>query len=196
MTIKELAEIAGVSKDTIIRKVKELFPGKIQPKKRTILNQKDAIHLMAEIRKKGFVEPMQNASDLTQNASDVQGDRIDKLIEGITLLAHSIAGTQQKQQNQEVRLQNIETKFQERKALLPAPKKSDRDNINQIVREYAHKNQMNYKEVWMMLYTEFNYRMKKNFKTCAKNRNMTIMDYIETEGLLSELLSVAMEYLV
>jgi len=30
MTIKEIAEVAGVSKDTVLRKVKELYPERVK----------------------------------------------------------------------------------------------------------------------------------------------------------------------
>lgn len=63
-----MADIAGVSKDTVLRKVKELYPDRVKNGKATTLIQTEAIHVMKELRKKNFVEPLQNAEVATQNA--------------------------------------------------------------------------------------------------------------------------------
>ena len=68
MTIKQIADVAGVSIDTVTRKVKEMYPEKVQKGKATTLVQKEAINVMSELRKKKFIEPTQNAEVLTQNA--------------------------------------------------------------------------------------------------------------------------------
>jgi len=68
VTIKQISEVAGVSIDTVTRKVKEMYPEKVQKGKATTLVQKEAINVMSELRKKKFIEPTQNAEVLTQNA--------------------------------------------------------------------------------------------------------------------------------
>lgn len=70
MTTKEIAEAAGVSADTVQRKIKELFPDRVQERRRTELNQSQAIRVMAELRKKDFMSLPQNAVDAPQNAED------------------------------------------------------------------------------------------------------------------------------
>lgn len=89
----------------------------------------------------------------------------------------------------------IEKKFESKQSLLPAPQKNDRDNVNQIVREYSVKKGIEYSKVWGMLYSEFYYRVHRNVRVCAKNQEMGIIDYIETEGLMPELLAIALDYL-
>ena len=91
-------------------------------------------------------------------------------------------------------LPKINSKFEQRKALLPAPQKSDRANVNQIVREYSVKNELDYSKAWGALYTEFNYRTNRDVRVCAKNRDMGILEYIESEGLTADLLAVAIEF--
>ena len=67
MTIKEIAEIAGVSAETVRRIGKELHPSKFASGKQTVFNEHQSIELMALIRKKGFIQPTQNVELPTQN---------------------------------------------------------------------------------------------------------------------------------
>lgn len=91
------------------------------------------------------------------------------------------------------RMNVIENKYEERKALLPAPEKSDRENLNQFIRSYAHKNNLNHSVVWLKLYQEAYYRLNVNLKVNAYNRNMAIIDYADQEGYIPELLSIAID---
>jgi hypothetical protein len=89
------------------------------------------------------------------------------------------------------RISNIESKIEERQALLPAPEIKIRDSINKIVREYAHETGTPYDMVWRQLYTEYNYRFNSNVSLLAKNRDMKTIDYMDKEGLLNNLYTVA-----
>lgn len=71
MTVREIADIAGVSPETVRAKTKELFPGKIKNGKRTVFLQKEAVVIMAELRKKGFVQPTENLELPTENVEVV-----------------------------------------------------------------------------------------------------------------------------
>lgn len=93
------------------------------------------------------------------------------------------------------RMQNIENAIEKRKALLPAPEIKPRDAINKIVREYATRTEIPYNSAWNKLYTEFNYTYNVSVRVSASNRNMAIIDYIETEGMIEQLLSVAVRTL-
>lgn len=64
-----MAEVAGVSKDTVLRKVKELYPERVKNGKATRLIQAEAVCVMKELRKKNFVEPLQKAEVATQNTN-------------------------------------------------------------------------------------------------------------------------------
>jgi len=89
------------------------------------------------------------------------------------------------------RLTNLESKIEEKQILLPAPEIKTRDGISKIVKEYAYKTDTPYSVIWSRLYTEFNYRHNCNVNTSAKNRNMTVIDYIDTEGMIDQLYAVA-----
>ena len=92
MTVKEIAGAAGVSIDTVSRKVKDLFPEIVEGRKRTVLNQSQALKVMGEIRKLNYVQP-QIASDLPQIASDQRIDRLENMVEKLCLAVATIPQT-------------------------------------------------------------------------------------------------------
>lgn len=94
------------------------------------------------------------------------------------------------------RLAKIETRIEQRQALLPAPSMKPRDHINKIVREYANNNHVHFPDAYARLYREFGYRTNSNPSVAAKNRGMTIIDYIESEGQIETLESVAVEIFI
>lgn len=96
-------------------------------------------------------------------------------------------------ESQENRISNIENKIEERKAILPAPSISPRQNITKIVREYAVKEEKDFRDVYRELYRDFSYRYHMDIEKRAKNRDMAKMDYIETEGLIENLEAVAID---
>ena len=93
------------------------------------------------------------------------------------------------------RVAKIETRVEERQALLPAPQMSRRDHINKLAREYSARTGGNFAEAYSMLYREFGYRTHSAPSIAAKNRGMAIIDYIEAEGQIDTLEAVAMDIL-
>jgi len=89
------------------------------------------------------------------------------------------------------RMTNIEQKIEERKALLPAPEIAPRDRINMIIRDYAERNRMPFAAAYSELYKIFNYTYGCNVNASAKHRGVAIIEYIESEGLIENLESVA-----
>jgi len=59
MTIKELADVAGVSTETITRCANELFPDHLKNGVRTVFTKDQAYDVMAIVRKKNLVSPLQ-----------------------------------------------------------------------------------------------------------------------------------------
>lgn len=96
-------------------------------------------------------------------------------------------------QSLDARLSKIETRIEERQALLPAPQMKPRDHISMLVRSYASKQGVSYPSAWGELYSEFAYRTNSNPRLSAKNRNMAIIDYIEAEGMIETLEAIAVE---
>jgi len=94
------------------------------------------------------------------------------------------------------RVEKIEAKIEQRQALLPPPQIKPRDNVNKIVREYAHAHSIEHSAAFGDLYREFGYRTNTDPRRAAKNRGMAIIDYIETEGMIETLEAVAIEWAV
>ena len=92
------------------------------------------------------------------------------------------------------RVEKIEAKIEQRQALLPPPQIKPRDNVNKIVREYAHAHSIEHSAAFGDLYREFGYRTNTDPRRAAKNRGMAIIDYIETEGMIETLEAVAIEW--
>lgn len=90
MTTREMANVAGVSVDTIINKTKELFPGKVKQGKQTIFTKPEAIAVMEQIRKRGFVTVNPDSGHC--RASPVLTSYDVALIENIC--SHAIASVQ------------------------------------------------------------------------------------------------------
>lgn len=95
--------------------------------------------------------------------------------------------------DQNTRLAKIEKRIEERQALLPAPQIHPREHISMIVRNYAAKKHVEFRDAWSSLYVSFGYRTNSNPGQCAKNRGMKIIDYIEAEGQIETLESVALD---
>jgi hypothetical protein len=80
---------------------------------------------------------------------------------------------------------------QQQIAALPAPVElSQRDQLRRVVSGYGHRIG-DYAGAWGELYTQFYYRYHRNIRECAKHRGMDTLDYVENEGIMNELLSLA-----
>lgn len=58
MNTKELASVAGVSRNTLIRTAKKLYPGLVKRGTSTRFNEEQAKAIMKEVRKKNMVSPL------------------------------------------------------------------------------------------------------------------------------------------
>lgn len=189
MTVREIAEIAGVSTETVRIKTRELFPEKIKNGKRTVFLQKEAVKIMADLRKKGFVQATENLEVPTKNLEvkslDVNNrlDRLEQLVEKLLLVTGNLLQVQQSNQTQEKRV------------LLPAPQLDARAHIKKMIDEYVSRNGIEHSDAYRYLYREFFYRTHCNASLCAKNRGMKTIDYIDDEGMIETLEAIAMEVL-
>ncbi|MFA5297258.1 MAG: hypothetical protein WC389_03520 [Lutibacter sp.] len=67
MTIKEIASLTGLSKQTIINKVKELYPTKIEHGKTTRLNQSESIDVVNKLKVEVSKNLTVESNSLTDN---------------------------------------------------------------------------------------------------------------------------------
>lgn len=178
MTTREIAEAAGVSSETVRAKGKELFPAKFSAGRKTEFNQKEAIAIMAELRKRGFIQP-------TENLEVPTNDRITRLetlvaaqiglVDRLIMLSAQNNGVAQNAQKQ-----------------IEAPPLATRDELRRIVNK-AGQASGDFRGAWQMLYQEIYYRLHRNVRECAKNRNMDTLDYIDEEGILQDAVAIARE---
>ncbi|MBP0006247.1 MAG: hypothetical protein J7642_21435 [Cyanobacteria bacterium SBC] len=77
----------------------------------------------------------------------------------------------------------------------PAPQVTTRAKINRLVRDFAQREGLDYRQVWRRLYTEAYYRLHVNFRQRAKKRGGTALDAVEAAGMLDELYAIASEVL-
>ncbi|MEI8095914.1 MAG: hypothetical protein WCG80_17020 [Spirochaetales bacterium] len=193
MTIKEMAEVAGVSANTVNRKARELFWDKFQQGKRATFTRSESVQIMAALRKKGFVELPQNEEVLRQNEEVASGSSLTT--RDLDLISAIVSRTVSMTiQQLDVRLAKIEGRVEERAALLPAPKIEDKDAIRQLVAKEAEFSHREHSSVWNELYTACYYRRMGNFKVQAKNAGArSVIEYIDSIGVAGDVLAVAVD---
>lgn len=172
MKTREIADAAGVSVDTVNRKIKDVYPELVERGKATNLRQDRAIRIMSELRKTGFVQPTQVAEVPTQVAdvAAIVRETIQALLPAIVAAIRGGPTV----------------------ATLPAPKALEpRADLRRLVAQGAKDG--DYRAAWGRLYSQFFYRYGRNIKVCAKNRGMDTLDYAEDEDLMNDLLSLASE---
>lgn len=71
MTTREIAEIAGVSVQTVRRTAESNVGYVFEAGKKAVFSEKESIEIMRELKKKGFIQPVQNGQAPVQNGDVV-----------------------------------------------------------------------------------------------------------------------------
>lgn len=204
MTVKELASFTGKDERTVQRWIKKAGDkmsaigdkmsvaghGKVVD---YTIDEVEQILLNSSMSKDAVSILMENARQnkpVIQNQTSTLTERDVELISSIVSL--TVAKTIEQLDN---RMKNIENRIEERQALLPARKKDSRAHITELVRNYAFNHNMNYNNVYSMLYREYGYRTHSNPTVSAYNRHITTIEYIEQSGNIEILESIAIEML-
>lgn len=175
MTVNDMAIVAGVSTETVRAKGKEMYPDRFINGKKTVFNQNEAITIMSELRKKGFVQPTENLEVITR--SDLASFGTAIVSEVIKQLMPMILASS----NHPVTV-----------SIGSTPELAPRDELRMIVNKAA-KTSGDYSGVWKTLYTEIYYRLHINATERAKNANTTAIDILDAEGLLEDAVLIARE---
>ena len=181
MTVKELSEVAGVSKDTILRTARKIYPEDIRHGVVTKFDEHKSIEIMKIVRKKNLVDT-QTATVEKQTAT-VDYEVIGKMI-GMAI-SSALAPLVEK-------LDKV-TEQKKEQLQLEAPKMDPRATITKNINDYVAKTGTSYRDAYTLLYRDFGYRTHCNPSLSAKNRNMKIIDYIDSEGQLDVLAAVSKE---
>ena len=83
-----------------------------------------------------------------------------------------------------------ELNYIETPSVLPL-QKTERAKLNQLVRTYSISISQPTQIVWNRLYKEFLYAYRVDVSTCAKNRNISKLDYIESIAKIPDLYALA-----
>lgn len=200
MTTKEIAEIAGVSVQTV-RRIAETKVGYVfEAGKKAGFTEKESIEIMRELKKKGFIQPVQNGQVPVQNGAvprqnaDVLPKNAEVAHLGVMVANLCMAVSEQMKMisAQNDKINSFIGQKQERIAL-PAPQIDPRTHIIKLVDEYTARTGTPHRDAYTMLYRDYGYRTHCNAILSAKNRGMKIIDYIDSEGQIETLEAIALE---
>jgi len=193
MTVKELAEFTGKTERTVqlwIKKHNEktMFHNEkitLQKGHTTNLTIDDVERVLkvSSLSKDAVSILMNNARSKPQQNVAVDYEVIGKMI-GIAI-SNALAPIVEK-------LDKVTEQKQEQ-LKLEAPKMDSRAVITKSINEYVSKTGMSYRDAYINLYKEFGYRTHCNPSLSAKNRNMKIIDYNDSEGQIDILAAIAIE---
>jgi prophage antirepressor-like protein len=88
---------------------------------------------------------------------------------------------------------HLSTKASLEKVLPETKPKTLRASLNEVLRSYAQNNNIDFQYPWTELYRQFYYRNNYNITLRAKNSRMKILEYAEQEGILEDLMALAVE---
>lgn len=178
MTTREIAAVAGVSPRTVTRTAKSNGIGVVKPGAGTIFTEAEAVQLMAELRKKGFVEPRQNVAAPRQNVPDLAaliGPIVAETIKQLLPL-----------------LQGASIQIAAPAPVVSLPPIDPRKELNMLAREAGY-TMGDYREPYNQIYKHAYYRLGVNLRERAKNKGMDVLDYAEAEGYLPQMVAIARE---
>lgn len=192
MTTKQIAELCGVNESTVLRWAKKAsvkMPS-IREKLAAAGHGTPALFALEEViesvesgRGKTYANLLRNSSGGNMQpaggnmlaASDIAAIVRETVASMVPLLIAAVRGA--------ISEKAVAT-------LPPAIEMSERAQLRQIISK-AGKQSGDFAGTWGELYSQFYYRYSVNLRERAKNRGMDILDYAEAEGLLPDILSLA-----
>ena len=191
MTIRQLAETAGCGINTVKRLAKMIYPDVRSDGRGIALDftREQSLAIMQKLPKKNFIgDPADIQNDIQMGQvniaqmGQVDYSVIEKMIaQAVTAAMIPII--------QEIR-KPVESK--EIKAL-PAPKKTSRDSLRQLISKYAQESLDNdYREAWSHLYEELYYVEHVSIRRRSDTTGRSKLDCIEDAGLLDSAHSIVL----
>ena len=177
MTIKELAEVAGCDHKTVRKVINEAFPNLTKNGKVTRLTKEQCFDIMSKLPKRNNLG--QNIGQMSEVDQGLKGEvaELKQSVNGLISVMSRFIESQIPQPKQE--------------PLQIAPKLEPKDEIRKIINSYTAFTGSQYRDNWNLLYTECYYRLGKNFRVLAQNRQMKPMDIIVSEGFAPDVLLIA-----
>lgn len=179
MTVREISQAAGCSKDHVKTVCRELF-GPVGRGNKRILSEAQTHQVMDKIIKRNVVErPAAQQEGLTAHLNSKDIELISVIV------SQTVAATMMQIDK---RLQTVESRIDKNQALLP-PAITDRDRLRQMINKYAAQTETPHSAVYNMLYNDYYYRYNTNIKQRAKNEGISVLDYAEQNGHIAELIA-------
>ncbi len=183
MTITQISDVAGCSRDTVKRLVKTMFP-ELKSKRRGLaleLNEYQCKSIMDKLPKKNYVgEPSANApTDLVQ-MPHVDYEVIGKMIAMAVSSAMQplVDELKQTRQNAPLQLEHVPE---------IAPRKLFIKNVDQLVKL----SKTDHSTVYNRVYSEMGYLYGVKVKARAKKRDVRPIEVLETDNLMSKAVAVS-----
>lgn len=186
MTIKEIAELTGKNRTTVLRWVMKSpvqnAQGRLSSAEKCSIPADFSLDETLEILRTGGVSEG-IMSLLRENALRRQAPGGESTIFDVLRMVVNTLEAHEK------RINELEPK-NDAAALLPPLKSSDNPLV-QAVRKYSESNGIDYSDAWNALFEECYCRLRINFQKRASNEGITPVDYIEREGYREVVLSIA-----
>ncbi|MDA3812357.1 MAG: hypothetical protein PF518_18730 [Spirochaetaceae bacterium] len=193
MTIRQLAEVSGCAISTVKRVGKMMFP-EVKSIGRGIAldyNRQDSIVIMERLPKKNFIENP-NIGQMTQDnigqVTQATGSSLNQ--KDFVMIGAIVASVMI---NMEKRVSNIEDRIEKRSTLLPSPEMEPRQQVSKVINNYCYRSGCSHREARNDLYREFNYHNHCNVQLSSRNRNISVINYIEESGMMEKLLSLSID---
>jgi len=186
MTIRQISEITGCHYKTVARVGKQMFPG-VMSKSRGIAIEYDHSQSQDLI----FHLPKKNMVQLDQPV----GANVPTTVDNTEMMMIFMKQLQEQQQQfMTLVIDRIDNKSPVSSKQLPAPVKSKRSQLRQLISKYAmDKMEGDHQGAWKDLYAEMYYRLGRNIRLCSQNARQQKLDYLESEGLLDNAIAIVNE---
>jgi len=200
MKVTEVADSLQVSKELVIKRIRELFSDKMQQGKTTYLTESEVTALKLRIEENSSLATVHDRNKL----SSMPKTRLEKQLlikqasalqdEIIEELQAELDNANKNNESQAKLITSQNKKIEHQNEVIVdvtenVPTKTMRTMTNQMVRYGSN----NYRERWLLLYKEFNFRYKINIPLRSQNRDMKNLDYTEEFGYMRSLYELAVE---
>lgn len=181
MTITQISETAGCSRDTVKRLVKTMFPN-LKSKGRGIaldLDKEKCLMVMDKLPKKNYVNtPSANApSDIAQN-THVDYEAIGKMIAiAVSSAIAPLIKQIQAPKNEPLQIEHV-------------PEKTSRAIFKQEVDKLVAITKSDWSAIYNAIYAEMGYVYGVKVKARAINRKARPIDVLESDGLMGKAIAI------
>ena len=198
MTVKEIADAVGKNPATVARWVEKVsrkmqeVSRKVQEAKATSVAADYDLDETCAIIQEGMGANAAGIFRANADNANIPRDNVGDIDEAFKAAVVGIYGMLQQH---EQRISAVEGAQRQRAALLPAPQKTARAELSQLVREYSRVKSVTPQEAWKKLYQEIYYRLHINALVRARNEGVKGIDILDREGMTEQACAIAAEML-